>query len=85
MDKIWDLSADKAALKTLQSDNEGLLASVIMFDQFTRNIFRGKPESFAFDNIALEAAQRLVDSGAYHSFHPAAQCFVFLVYLYQYI
>lgn len=36
------------------------LALVILLDQFSRNIFRGKPESFASDPIALETAKAAI-------------------------
>ena len=32
---------------------EGRLAEIIVLDQFSRNIYRGMPQSFASDNIAL--------------------------------
>ena len=40
------------------------LARILLLDQFTRNALRGKAESFAGDALALEAAQRLLESGA---------------------
>ncbi|GJM10610.1 MAG: membrane protein [Lysobacteraceae bacterium] len=42
----------------------GRLAEVIVLDQFSRNMFRGKPASFAFDTMALTLAQEAVASGA---------------------
>lgn len=47
-----------------QLGTEGLLAHILVLDQFTRNAFRGKAESFAGDALALEAARKIVDSGA---------------------
>ena len=35
----------------------GSLAELIVLDQFSRNIYRDKPESFAYDAIALVLAQ----------------------------
>ena len=43
-----------------QSDPKGMLASIICVDQFPRNMYRGTPESFAFDPIALGFAKLLV-------------------------
>lgn len=37
-----------------QSEKEGLLALILLLDQFTRNIFRDSPKSFAGDEQALE-------------------------------
>jgi uncharacterized protein (DUF924 family) len=42
----------------------GILARILVLDQFTRNAHRGTAASFAGDSLALTAAQRLVDSGA---------------------
>lgn len=41
----------------------GRLAFVIVLDQFSRNMFRGDPRSFANDRRALEVALRGVDAG----------------------
>jgi uncharacterized protein (DUF924 family) len=37
----------------LGSEPDQILASIIVLDQFSRNMFRGKPESFAYDEKAL--------------------------------
>jgi uncharacterized protein (DUF924 family) len=47
-----------------RSSAEGRLAEIILIDQFSRNMFRGKPESFAYDPIALVLAQEAVRVGA---------------------
>ncbi|MGS0673729.1 DUF924 family protein [Shewanella sp. 0m-4] len=39
---------------------EGRLAEIIVLDQFSRNIYRGTPQSFAADPIALVLAQEAV-------------------------
>ncbi len=41
----------------------GALAYVIVLDQFSRNMFRGTPESFAYDAQALAAARAAIDQG----------------------
>lgn len=51
------------ALDHWQGTPEGSLALVILLDQFPRNIFRGKPESFAYDAKALSVAQAAVTRG----------------------
>ena len=40
---------------------QGVLASIIVLDQFTRNIYRDTPRSFAGDGQALRLASDLVD------------------------
>jgi uncharacterized protein (DUF924 family) len=49
----WDLQGPR-----------GVLARIIVLDQFTRNAHREQPASFAGDPLALAASERLVDSGA---------------------
>lgn len=42
---------------------EGGLALLILFDQFTRNVWRGTGQSFAFDSIARNITQTMIDKG----------------------
>ena len=39
---------------------KGRLAEIIVLDQFSRNIYRGLPESFVADSLALTLAQEAV-------------------------
>jgi len=57
---------------------QGTLARIIVLDQFTRNVFRGTPKAFAGDELALEAARRLDDSGANQTLPPAQRAFSFM-------
>lgn len=42
---------------------EGGLALLILFDQFTRNIWRGDAKAFAFDAKARDVAQTMIEKG----------------------
>lgn len=42
---------------------EGRLAEVIVLDQFSRNMFRDRPQSFAYDPLALVLAQECLAGG----------------------
>jgi uncharacterized protein (DUF924 family) len=42
---------------------EGALAEIIVLDQFSRNMFRNKPEAFAQDSLALVLTQEAVRRG----------------------
>ena len=57
---------------------EGTLARILVLDQFTRNAYRGKPESFAGDMLALLAARALVDSGADRQLEPQQRAFAYM-------
>lgn len=34
-------------------DPEGVLAAILVLDQFPRNVYRGEPRAFAYDDVAL--------------------------------
>ncbi|HEY4516909.1 MAG TPA: DUF924 family protein [Candidatus Paceibacterota bacterium] len=42
----------------------GRLAQIIVLDQFSRNMFRGTPQAFASDTLALALAQEAMAIGA---------------------
>jgi uncharacterized protein (DUF924 family) len=48
--------ASKGALDALKRTQMGTLALIILLDQFSRNLFRGKAEAFANDDRARELA-----------------------------
>jgi len=57
---------------------EGVLARILVLDQFIRNAWRNTPQSFAGDTLALVAARRLVDSGAHKELPPLQRAFVYM-------
>ncbi|MDB5961406.1 MAG: hypothetical protein JWP59_2700 [Massilia sp.] len=57
---------------------EGVLARILVLDQFTRNAHREQPKSFAGDTLALAAAQSLVDSGADQRLTPLQRWFAYM-------
>jgi uncharacterized protein (DUF924 family) len=56
-----DLKNNPPEAEHLESD--GLVAAVIVFDQFPRNLFRRSPEAYATDFLALTLACQAVDRG----------------------
>ena len=56
----------------------GELARILVLDQFTRNVFRDTPRSFAGDALALVAAQALVASGGHLELPPLQRWFAYL-------
>ncbi|WP_420434030.1 DUF924 family protein [Hyphobacterium sp.] len=42
---------------------DGGLALLILFDQFTRNVWRGSGKAFAFDALARQIARAMIDNG----------------------
>jgi uncharacterized protein (DUF924 family) len=66
-DKFGDL-VDQAIAGNLdhwQETDEGLVALVLLLDQFTRNIFRDTPRAFSGDSKALDLALRNIATGRY--------------------
>lgn len=53
---LWH-EARKGALAHWLSSKEGVLAFILLTDQFSRNMFRGQPDAFATDALALAAAR----------------------------
>jgi uncharacterized protein (DUF924 family) len=56
----------------------GTLARILVLDQFTRNAFRGTPESFSGDALALAAAIELEASGADRGLAPLQRWFAYM-------
>ena len=47
-------------LKNWEQDLEGKLATIILCDQLSRNIFRGLAEAFSFDHISLRISKDII-------------------------
>ncbi|WUR13430.1 DUF924 family protein [[Empedobacter] haloabium] len=76
-----DIVEDGLAGGLRQWDDEGtqgVLARILVLDQFTRNIYRGTPKAFAGDALALEAALALDNSGASQTLPPVQRAFAYL-------
>lgn len=54
------LSASKGELFEWRKTPEGRVAEIIVLDQFSRNMFRGTAQAFAYDAMALVLAQEIV-------------------------
>ncbi|MCB9523939.1 MAG: DUF924 domain-containing protein [Myxococcales bacterium] len=60
------------------AEPRGALALVILLDQFTRNLFRGKARAFAGDPKARAIASTLVAQGADRALSPIERVFLYL-------
>ena len=56
----------------------GLLARIVVLDQFTRNAYRGMARAFAGDALALAAARELVRAGGDRVLPPLQRWFAYL-------
>ena len=61
----------------------GRLAEIIVIDQFSRNIFRDRPESFASDPLALALAQEAVSRGVHLELAGPRRAFLYMPYMHS--
>ena len=54
------------------------LARILLLDQFSRNIFRGQPEAFASDHLAVEWAKAAVAVGRDRQLPPLMRKFFYM-------
>ena len=62
---------------------EGRLAEIIVLDQFSRNIFRDQPQSFASDALALILAQEAVSRQEDQNIAENRRSFMYLPYMHS--
>lgn len=62
---------------------DGALALILLFDQLTRNTWRGSGKAFEFDHLAHAAAFRLVDSGLDWTIAPQRRSFVYMPFMHS--
>ena len=78
------LAAAKAAeLADWRDTASGRLAEVIVLDQFSRNVFRDRAESFASDGMALALAQEAVRGGFDAQLAVSERAFFYLPYMHS--
>jgi len=61
----------------------GRLAEIIVLDQFSRNIYRGTPQAFAADPLALALAQEAVAANAAAALEPRQRAFLYMPYMHS--
>jgi len=61
----------------------GRLAEVIVLDQFSRNLFRGSAQAFAYDPLALALAQEAVAKRADEALAPAEKSFLYMPFMHS--
>ena len=79
---LWQ-QAIAGELSSWETSDDGALALVIVLDQFPRNMFRGKPETFSSDAKALAVAERAVARGADARIDPTLLEFLYLPFMHS--
>lgn len=64
-----------------RKDAEGRLAEIIVLDQFSRNMFRDSPLSFANDSLALALSQEAISVGANQKLSPIQRSFLYMPFM----
>jgi uncharacterized protein (DUF924 family) len=70
--------AASGELDSWRESDDGLVALVVVLDQFSRNLFRADARAFAQDSQALECARHAVDSGLDLKRLPVERLFLYL-------
>ena len=76
-------AATRCELFAWRDSAEGRLAEILVLDQFSRNIFRDTPRSFAQDPLALVLAQELVAGGHDQHLTPKQRAFAYMPYMHS--
>ena len=75
--------AIKGELFSWRGTSLGRLAEIIVLDQFSRNIYRNKPESFAYDASALILAQSAIAGGYDSALATAQRMFMYMPFMHS--
>ena len=76
-------AAARCELFAWRTTAEGRLAEILVLDQFSRNIFRDTPRSFAQDALALVLAQEMVAGGHDQQLTPTQRAFAYMPYMHS--
>ncbi len=71
-------AAGNGELDNWKATPHGMLALILLTDQFPRSIYRGQPQAFAFDAIALELSLKGLAAGEDRKLRPIERVFYYL-------
>jgi uncharacterized protein (DUF924 family) len=71
----------RGELADWETTARGRLALVLLYDQLSRNMFRGTPRSFAQDELARAGAERAFDAGDERELTPVAVSFLLMPFM----
>ena len=75
--------AVRCELSAWRKNASGRLAEIIVLDQFSRNMFRGSPLSFAYDPLALALSQEAISAGADQLLSPVERNFIYMPFMHS--
>ncbi|MBX3578505.1 MAG: DUF924 domain-containing protein [Rhizobiaceae bacterium] len=68
---------------SVYSDADAALAAIILFDQFSRNMFRGTASAFSTDSLALGIARNAVDKEFDAALPPDRRMFLYMPFMHS--
>jgi len=80
--RLWEQWRGRSAECFLATARDAL-AAIVLFDQFSRNMFRGRADAFATDALALEIAKRTVDRGLDRSLTHQERVFLYMPFMHS--
>lgn len=75
--------AARSELYEWRETGKGRLAEIIILDQFSRNMFRDTPASFACDPLALALSQEAVRCRADQELSPTEKVFLYMPFMHS--
>lgn len=72
------LAAAEGLLDSWKMTPRGLLALILLTDQFPRNMYRGTPASFAYDHVALQLTMQALEQSVDQLLRPIERVFIYL-------
>ncbi len=75
--------AKQGELSHWRETAKGALAEIIILDQFSRNIYRDKPEAFACDDLALNCSELAVEKGQDKELSNTERSFLYMPYMHS--
>ncbi len=76
-------AAERCELYGWRASANGRLAEIIVLDQFSRNIYRNRPQAFANDALALALAQTAVTAHADQALDPQRRAFIYMPFMHS--
>ncbi|CAI2157420.1 DUF924 family protein [Serratia fonticola] len=80
--QLWQ-AASQGELAHWRATIKGRLAEIIVLDQFSRNLFRNTPRSFACDGMALVLAQEAIATGLCENLTVEQRGFLYLPFMHS--
>lgn len=79
----WHAAATRGELASWRDQPRGRFAEVLLLDQLSRNLYRDRPEAFAWDGMALALAQEAVRAGVAALLPPRERAFLYLPWMHS--